>query len=69
MSGPCKSFGRAFRVGYAREYDRKERRVAVSVCLVPGSAGDGFFVEDWGDGAGADNDTSALVEVSRRVLR
>ena len=28
-----------------------------------------FFVEDWGDGAGADNSNSALVEASKRALR
>ena len=28
-----------------------------------------FFVEDWGDRAGADNGNSALVEVSKRALR
>ena len=28
-----------------------------------------FFVEDWGDGVGADNDNSALVEASKRALR
>jgi len=27
-----------------------------------------FFVEDWGDGAGADTGNSALVDVSQRVL-
>ena len=26
-----------------------------------------FFVEDWGDGAGADNSNSALVEASKRA--
>ena len=28
-----------------------------------------FFVEDWGDGAGADNGNSAFVEASKRALR
>ena len=28
-----------------------------------------FFVEDWGDGVGADNGNSALVEASKRALR
>ena len=28
----------------------------------------GFFVEDWGDGAGADNGTSVLVEAPKRAF-
>ena len=28
-----------------------------------------FFVEDWGDGAGADKGNSALMEASKRALR
>ena len=28
-----------------------------------------FFVEDWGDGVGADNGNSALVDASKRALR
>jgi len=27
-----------------------------------------FFVEDWGNGAGADNGNSALVEASKRIF-
>ncbi|KAJ1493676.1 hypothetical protein T484DRAFT_1767664 [Baffinella frigidus] len=28
-----------------------------------------FFVNDWGDGAGADNEANALVEASKRAFR
>ena len=28
-----------------------------------------FFVDDWGDGAGADNEANALVEASKRAFR
>ena len=40
----------------------------MSVCLVPGRAGDGVLREGL-DGAGADNGNIALVEASKRALR
>jgi len=46
--GEERSHRQAFRVGYAGEYDVDERRDAVSVCLVTGSAGDGILREGLG---------------------
>ena len=66
--GGERSHPRAFRVGCAGEYDRGERRGAMSVCLVPGSAGDGVLRGGLGGWAGADNGNSALVEASKRAL-
>jgi hypothetical protein len=49
-----------------------EGKSAVSLCLFAWCQAlqeTEFFVKDLGDGAGADNGSSALVEVSQRALR
>jgi len=67
--GGERSHRRAFRVGYLGEYDRKS---AVSLYLFAWCQAlqeTEFFVEDWGDWAGAENGNIVLVEVSQRALR